>query len=93
MRTEAYNVFLQTISDKTKIAARDKKLSISRSRTELRSERGGDMSGTKNLKSIGPLEERIEPGEDAETRGDDLELEFLILPFVDFLPGVIRGDP
>ena len=82
--------FSKLFPTKTKIAARDKKLSISR-RTELRSERGGDMSGTKKDNRIRPLKEGIEPGEDAETRGDDLELELLILPFVDFLPGVVRG--
>lgn len=37
------------------------------------------------------LEERIEPGEDAETSSDDLELELLIFASVDFLPGVVRG--
>lgn len=31
------------------------------------------------------LEKRVETGEDAETGGDDLELEFLVLPTVDFL--------
>lgn len=37
------------------------------------------------------LEERIEPGEDAETSSDDLELELLIFASIDFLPGVVRG--
>lgn len=32
------------------------------------------------------LEKGIEPGEDAETGGDNLELELLIFSFVDFLP-------
>lgn len=92
MRTETYNVFLQTYFRQTKIAARQINIPFSR----WPSRRGVNVRGYvwhKRGQLIIPLEKRIKPGEDTETSGDDLELELLILSFVDFLPGVVRKRP